>query len=109
MLFKVLHSACLSGSIWGIPKIGGYLFGGPNNKDYSILGSILGYLYFGKLPYIGTPLNGLSRGYRGNIGVSRGYGALEEDYIVAPRIGWIPIRLKFNQVQGPEHSSICAV
>ena len=29
----------------------GYLFGGPNNKDYSTLGSILGYPYFGKLPY----------------------------------------------------------
>ena len=29
----------------------GYLFGGPNNKDYSILGSILGYPSFGKLPY----------------------------------------------------------
>ena len=29
----------------------GYLFGGPNNKDYSLLGSILGSPYFGKLPY----------------------------------------------------------
>ena len=29
----------------------GYPFGGPNNKDYSILGSILGFPYFGKLPY----------------------------------------------------------
>ena len=29
----------------------GTLFGGPHNKDYSILGSILGSLYFGKLPY----------------------------------------------------------
>ena len=28
----------------------GYLFGGPHNKDYSILGSILGSPYFGKLP-----------------------------------------------------------
>ena len=26
-------------------------FGGPNSKDYSILGSILGSPYFGKLPY----------------------------------------------------------
>ena len=25
-------------------------FGGPNNKDYSIWGSILGFPYFGKLP-----------------------------------------------------------
>ena len=30
----------------------GYLFGGPYNKDYSILGSILGYLNFGKLPFV---------------------------------------------------------
>ena len=28
-----------------------YLFGVPYNKDYSILGSILGSPYFGKLPY----------------------------------------------------------
>ena len=28
----------------------GYHFGGPHNKDYSILGSKLGSLYFGKLP-----------------------------------------------------------
>ena len=27
-------------------------FRGPNNEDYSILGSILGSPYFGKLPYI---------------------------------------------------------
>ena len=30
----------------------GYHSGGPNSKDYSILGSILGSPYFGKLPYI---------------------------------------------------------
>ena len=29
----------------------GYPFKGPNNKDCSILGSILGSPYFGKLPY----------------------------------------------------------
>ena len=34
----------------GFPKIRGTLFGGLNNKDYSILGSILGSPYFGKLP-----------------------------------------------------------
>ena len=33
----------------------GYHFGGPNNKDYSILGSILGSPYFGKLIY--NPFN----------------------------------------------------
>ena len=32
----------------------GYHFGCPYNKDYSILGSILGYLYFGKLLYRGS-------------------------------------------------------
>ena len=34
----------------GVSQNYGYLFGGPNNKDYSILGSILGSPYFGKLP-----------------------------------------------------------
>ena len=29
----------------------GYYFGGPHNKDYSILGSILGFPYFGKVPF----------------------------------------------------------
>ena len=28
------------------------MFGGPYNKDFSILGSILGYPNFGKLPFI---------------------------------------------------------
>ena len=36
----------------GISQNYGYLFGGPNNKGYSILGSILGYPNFGKQPYI---------------------------------------------------------
>ena len=30
------------------------LFGGPHIKDYSRLGSILGYPNFGKVPYRGT-------------------------------------------------------
>ena len=38
--------------IWRFPKIRGTFLGGPNNKDYSILGSILGSPNFGKLPYI---------------------------------------------------------
>ena len=33
--------------IWGFPKIRGTLFGGPQNKDYIILGSILGSPYYG--------------------------------------------------------------
>ena len=37
--------------IWGFPKIRGTLLGGPHNKDYSILGSIVGSPDFGKLPY----------------------------------------------------------
>ena len=41
-----------SNQIWGFPKIRGTLFGGPYNKDYSVLGSILGSPYLGKLPYI---------------------------------------------------------
>ena len=35
---------------WGFPEIRGTLFRGPYNKDYNILGSILGSTYFGKLP-----------------------------------------------------------
>ena len=38
--------------IWGFPKIKGTLFACPYNKDYSILGSILGSPYFGRLPYM---------------------------------------------------------
>ena len=30
----------------------GYLFGGPHNKDYGILESILGSPYLGKLPFL---------------------------------------------------------
>ena len=32
---------------WGFPKIRGTI-GDPQNKDYSILGSILGFPYFGE-------------------------------------------------------------
>ena len=35
----------------GVSQNWGYHFRGPNNKDYNILGSILGSPYFGKLPY----------------------------------------------------------
>ena len=34
----------------GVSQNYGYLFGGPHNKDYSILRSILGSPYIGKLP-----------------------------------------------------------
>ena len=33
----------------------GTIFGGPHNKDYGILGSILGFPYLGKLPFGGIP------------------------------------------------------
>ena len=35
----------------GVSQNYGYHFGGTNNKDYNILGSILGSPYLGKLPY----------------------------------------------------------
>ena len=35
----------------GVSQNKGYHFGDPHNKDYSILGSILGSPYFGKPPY----------------------------------------------------------
>ena len=34
----------------GISQNQGTILGGPNNKDYSVLRSILGSHYFGKLP-----------------------------------------------------------
>ena len=37
--------------IWGFPQIRGAHFGGPHNKDYSILGSILGSPDFGNLQF----------------------------------------------------------
>ena len=38
----------MSWLIWGLPKIGVPFSGGPHNKDYCNLGSILGSPYFGK-------------------------------------------------------------
>ena len=38
--------------MWGFPMIRGEILGGPHNKDYSILESILGSPYSGKLPCI---------------------------------------------------------
>ena len=35
----------------GVSQNQGYLIGGPHSKDYSILGSIFGSPYFGKLAY----------------------------------------------------------
>ena len=37
----------------GFLKLGVPYWGGPYNKDYSILGFIVGSHYFGKLPYRG--------------------------------------------------------
>ena len=47
------QSKLLKGGYMGVSQNCGYLFGGPHNKDYSILGSIVGCPYFGKLPYRG--------------------------------------------------------
>ena len=38
----------------GFPKARGTLFGCPHNKAYSILVSLLGSPYFGKLPHTGS-------------------------------------------------------
>ena len=40
--------------VWGLgfPKIRATFFGGPHIRDYSVLGSILGSPYFGKLPCV---------------------------------------------------------
>ena len=45
-LIDCYYSRC--DDIWGFPKISR----GPNKQDYSILGSIIGSPYFGKLPFI---------------------------------------------------------
>ena len=37
--------------LYGVSLNYGYLSAGPHNKDYSILGFILGSPYFEKLPY----------------------------------------------------------
>ena len=37
--------------IWKIPKISGTFLGGPHNKDYNILRSLLESPYLGKPPY----------------------------------------------------------
>ena len=39
------------GTYGGFSKIRAYPFGDPHNKDFSIVGSILGSPYSGKLPY----------------------------------------------------------
>ena len=48
-IFALAHATPV-GLKWEFPKIRDTLFGGPHNKDDSILGSILRSLYFGKLP-----------------------------------------------------------
>ena len=50
--WKIKWTLGLSKGFLGIvvSKNLGCLFGGPHNKDYSILGSTLGSPYFGKLP-----------------------------------------------------------
>ena len=40
------------GYVRGFAKIWGTFWGGLHNKDNSILGSILGSPYWGKLPYV---------------------------------------------------------
>ena len=55
----MFNRMALVGDHMGVSQNYGYLFGHPHNKDYSILGSILGPPYFGKLPYILIFFNGL--------------------------------------------------
>ena len=43
---------------WSFPKIRGNFLGGTNNSDDSILGSIFGFPYSGKLPNEGVPFPG---------------------------------------------------
>ena len=50
--FRAPASYVITYMYMGVSQNLGYHFGAPYNKDYSILGSILGYPYLGKLPYI---------------------------------------------------------
>ena len=50
--------------MWGFPKIRGYLFDGPHNKDYSILGSTLGFPLFWEI--VSYSLNSFKGGYIGD-------------------------------------------
>ena len=55
-MFRVCGAfGTMSKLLWVVPKIRGTIFGDPHNKDYSILGSILGSPYLGKLPYTWLP------------------------------------------------------
>ena len=47
----IMEKRVAQSRILGFPKIRSYLSGGPHNKSYSILGSILGFPYFGKVSY----------------------------------------------------------
>ena len=38
-------------ALWGVPKMRGTVFGGPQNKDPTILGYYIGVPYFRKLSY----------------------------------------------------------
>ena len=49
--FKTLRRTRLDLFNLVVSQNSGYLFGGPYNQDYDILGSILGSPYFGKLPF----------------------------------------------------------
>ena len=50
------------------PKIRGTFTRGPHNKDYNMLGYILGSRYFGKLPLrLGLDLQQHIQGYKGTI------------------------------------------
>ena len=87
--------------IWEFPKLR-VPFWGPHNKDCSILGSILGSPYFGKLPYSEAV---------GETGASAGktlYGHGEAHDLKMVRIGQVRkvpyvenFRLLFNLTLGP--------
>ena len=62
-------------TIWGFPKIRGYLFEGSYKKDYSTLGSIWGYPNLGKLPYK-IPIISVKRVPAGELKESRDFSNL---------------------------------
>ena len=71
----VFESSCQISHVWeGVPKIKG-TFGRPDNQDHTVWGSILGYPYFGKLPYQPRKIQSVSwqvLAFKANLGLRVG-------------------------------------
>ena len=91
---------------WGFPKIMGTFLGGPNKKDYSILGSILGSPYFGKLPSsTGSGISGQHVGIRDGRGIFMwGLGCIWK-FLAIFQLPYLCQILLYNHIQVPNFKS----